>query len=51
MGMQTAIIDAYPVKMHFSDFLYTALSITVIALLATYRPAVIAARTEVKDFL
>lgn len=51
MGMQTAIIDAYPVKMELSDFLYTALSITVIALLATYRPAVIATRTQVKDFL
>ena len=51
MGMQTAIIDAYPVKMEFNDFLYTALSITIIALIATYRPAVIAARTEVKDFL
>lgn len=51
MGMQTAIIDAYPVKMEFNDFLYTALSITIIALLATYRPAIIAARTQVKDFL
>ena len=51
MGMQTAIIDAYPVKMELSDFLYTALSITIIALLATYRPAIIAARTQVKDFL
>ena len=51
MGMQTAIIDAYPVKMELNDFLYTALSIVVIALLATYRPAIIAARTQVKDFL
>ena len=51
MGMQTAIIDAYPVKMELNDFIYTALSIIVIALLATYRPAIIAARTEVKDFL
>ncbi len=51
MGMQTAIIDAYPVKMQGSDFLYTALSITIITLVATYRPAVIAARTQTKDFL
>lgn len=51
MGMQTAIIDAYPVKMRWIDFLYTALSITVITLVATYRPAVIAARTQVRDFL
>ncbi|MEQ9440234.1 MAG: FtsX-like permease family protein [Cyclobacteriaceae bacterium] len=51
MGMQTAIVDAYPVKMQLSDFLYTALSISLITFLASYRPAIIAARTDVKDFL
>lgn len=51
MGMQTAIVDAYPVKMQFTDFLYTALSITVITFLAAYRPAAIAARTDVKKLL
>ncbi len=51
MGMQTAIVDAYPVRMQWTDFLYTALSITVITLLASYRPASIAARTDVKNFL
>ncbi len=51
MGMQTAIVDAYPVKMQFADFLYTALSITVITFVASYRPAAIAARTDVKSFL
>ncbi|WKN33324.1 FtsX-like permease family protein [Porifericola rhodea] len=51
MGMQTAIVDAYPVKMQFTDFFYTAISITIITFLASYRPASIAARTEVKDFL
>ena len=51
MGMQTAIVDAYPVKMEVSDFLFTALSISLITFLASYRPAIIAARTDVKDFL
>nr|WKN37861.1 FtsX-like permease family protein [Tunicatimonas sp. TK19036] len=51
MGMQTAIVDAYPVKMQVTDFLYTALSISLITFLASYRPAIIAARTDVKDFL
>ncbi len=51
MGMQTAIVDAYPVKMQFSDFFYTALAISFITFLASYRPASIAARTEIKDFL
>ncbi|MGD1891844.1 MAG: FtsX-like permease family protein [Cyclobacteriaceae bacterium] len=51
MGMQTAIVDAYPVKMEVADFLFTALSISLITFLASYRPAIIAARTDVKDFL
>jgi len=51
MGMQTAIVDAYPVKMQFTDFFYTALAISVITFLASYRPASIAAKTEIKDFL
>ncbi|MCK5210166.1 MAG: ABC transporter permease, partial [Cyclobacteriaceae bacterium] len=34
MGMQTAIIDAYPIKMQFPDFLYTGLSIITITILA-----------------
>ncbi len=51
MGMQTAIVDAYPVKMQFSDFLFTALSIIIITFFAAYRPATIAAQTEIKDYL
>jgi len=48
MGMQTAVIDAYPVKMQFPDFLYTSLSIIIITLISSYRPAVIATRTEIQ---
>lgn len=44
MGMQTAVIDAYPVKMQIADFLYTGISIILITLAASYRPAVLAAR-------
>jgi lipoprotein-releasing system permease protein len=51
MGMQTAIVDAYPVKMQFTDFLFTALSIIVITFFAAYRPATIASHTEIKDYL
>jgi len=47
MGMQTAIIDAYPVKVQFPDFLYTGLSIITITLLASYRPAIIATRINI----
>jgi len=45
MGMDTAVIDAYPIKMQLPDFLYTGLSIVIITLLSSYRPAVIASKT------
>ncbi len=48
MGMQSAVIDAYPVKMQFPDFLYTGLSIISITIIASYRPAIIAARTTIQ---
>ena len=47
MGMETAVIDAYPIKMIASDFLYIGLSIILITLLFSYRPAIIASKTEI----
>ena len=44
MGMATSVLDAYPVKMVFTDFLFTGLSIIIITLLASLRPATIATR-------
>lgn len=51
MGMQTSVLDSYPVKMEFTDFIYTGISIILITLLASYRPAVIATRSNIKDNL
>jgi lipoprotein-releasing system permease protein len=51
MGMSTAVIDAYPVKVLFPDFLYTGLSIITITLLASYRPAIIATRVTIQGNL
>jgi lipoprotein-releasing system permease protein len=51
MGMETAVIDAYPVKMQFPDFVYTALSIITITLIASYRPAIIATRITIQGNL
>ena len=48
MGMATAVIDAYPVKMQFQDFFYTGISIIVITILASYRPAHVASRTSIQ---
>lgn len=51
MGMQTAVLEAYPVSMKFADFVYTGLAIIVITLLASYRPASIASRVELRSHL
>lgn len=51
MGMQTSVLDSYPVKMEFADFIYTGISIVFITLLASYRPAIIATRSNIKDNL
>jgi lipoprotein-releasing system permease protein len=39
MGMQTSVVDAYPVKMHAEDFALTALTIMFIVFFASYFPA------------
>ena len=51
MGMQTAVLEAYPVSMKFADFVYTGLAIIVITLLASYRPASIASKVELRSHL
>jgi lipoprotein-releasing system permease protein len=44
MGLMTSLVDAYPVKMQPGDFALTALALVAITLLASYGPAVQAAR-------
>lgn len=39
MGMETSVLEAYPVKMVVGDFVLTGLVIIVIAFLASVRPA------------
>ena len=51
MGMQTAVQDAYPVKMQLGDFLLTALTIVLITFAASYRPAVLASKVEFIEHL
>ncbi|EMR04334.1 ABC transporter permease [Cesiribacter andamanensis] len=46
MGMQTSVESAYPVKLMASDLLFTAISTTLITLLASFHPASLAARTD-----
>ncbi len=51
MGMQTAVTDAYPVKMQLVDFVTTAASIIIITYLASFRPAAIATRVKTVEHL
>ena len=44
MGMETAVQNNYPVKMEIMDFIQIGLSIIVLTVLVSYRPATIAAR-------
>jgi lipoprotein-releasing system permease protein len=39
MGMQSAIVDAYPVEMKLSDFVYASLGIIIITVIAAFFPA------------
>jgi lipoprotein-releasing system permease protein len=49
MGMQTSVVDAYPVQMRVGDFLRVALTIIIIVFVASYFPAKKASRnTDVK---
>lgn len=51
MGVDTSVIDSYPVEMKFQDFIFSSLSIVVITLLFSSRPAFIASRSSVIDQL
>lgn len=44
MGMASAVVDGYPVKMAFSDFVYVFFIMTVVTILISSRPATLAAR-------
>jgi lipoprotein-releasing system permease protein len=51
MGVDTSVIDAYPVEMRVNDFFYSSLSIILITLVFSSRPAFIASRSSVIDQL
>jgi len=45
MNMASAVQEAYPVKMIASDFIFTMLTIFVITILASFKPAQVAAKS------
>ncbi len=44
MGMASAVMDGYPVKMVLSDFVYVLLLMSIITILISFRPAILASR-------
>ena len=46
IGMQGAVIDAYPILMKWEDFGFIALVIMVLTLASSYRPAILATRNK-----
>ena len=51
LGVTSSIVESYPVKMIWTDFLYTSVSVVAITFLASYRPALIAAKVRTVDHL
>ena len=51
LGVTSSIVESYPVKMIGTDFLFTSLSVVAITFLASYRPALIAARVKTINHL
>ncbi|SDD20692.1 lipoprotein-releasing system permease protein [Algoriphagus faecimaris] len=46
LGISSAVVDSYPVKMIFWDFIWISLAVIGITLLASWRPAWIASRVD-----
>ena len=51
MGMATAVVDSYPVKMQALDFIFTGLAIIIITVLVSIRPARRAAALKIRENL
>lgn len=49
LGIASSVIENYPVKMIWTDFLWTSVAVIAITFLASYRPALIASRAKVND--
>lgn len=44
MGMESSILEGYPIKLAFSDFLLTLFVVSIITFLISLRPAILASR-------
>ncbi|MFC3880119.1 FtsX-like permease family protein [Algoriphagus namhaensis] len=46
LGIPSAVVDSYPVKMIWTDFFWISIAVLTITILASYRPAWIASQVE-----
>ena len=51
MGMETSVVDSFPVKMRTTDFILTAISLLTVSFSISYYPALKASRTVISDNL
>ncbi|UYZ62286.1 FtsX-like permease family protein [Hymenobacter weizhouensis] len=51
MGMATSVVDSYPVKMQLSDIVLTGIAIIIITIVVSIRPALNAARLDLRENL
>lgn len=51
LGIETSVIRAYPVKMDPLDFLFTAVTIILITVTFSLRPAILASKSDVIQYL
>ena len=51
MGMATSVVDAYPVKIQVSNLVFTCLSIIIITLAVSIRPALNAGNLDLRESL
>ncbi|MDO9551576.1 FtsX-like permease family protein [Rhodonellum sp.] len=49
LGIASSLVDNYPVKMIWTDFLWTSLAVIAITFIASYRPALIASKVKAGD--
>jgi lipoprotein-releasing system permease protein len=46
LGISSAVVDAYPIKVVWTDFFWISISIIAITFAASWRPATIAAQVD-----
>ena len=51
LGIETSVINAYPVKMVPTDFILTGISIILITIIFSLRPAILASRSDILNYL